>query len=182
MPKKKRLLTLIEVIIAFALAAILFSFILTSFFQHIKISKNFEIAKKEVLARAYLQKRLTTIFLNKSKERIANTLNYINDTSPRLEFTFNNGIDPDRSFTDQVTGLLYLKNSDLCLKIFGKGDSAIRKEVLFTHVKKIEFNIYDEGEKPLFFILSLTTLKGKEISFPVFLRVSEKGITFNEKV
>jgi len=181
MPKKKHPLTLIEVIIAFSLTAILFSFILTSFFQHIKVSKSFEIAKREVLARAYLQKRLTTIFLNKPKEGVVNTLNYIKDTNPRLEFTFNNGIDPDQAFSDQVNGLLYLKNSDFCLKIFGKGDLTIRKEVLFTHVKKIEFNIYDEGEIPLFFVLSLTTLKGKEISFPIFLRVSEKGFIFKDK-
>jgi len=198
MKRKKRPLTLIEVLLSLGLTAIIFTFVLTTFFEHIKLSSKIEKAKEIVLERTYIQEKLTNIFFPYDQNTSLSISTQEEDLNPKcLYFQFDNGIDPSHEFSGIIYGYLFLKKTNLCLKIVSsKSVDIFREEILLNNVKDIQFAFYNsqteteampkektwikKNIRPLFFILKVTLADGEKISFPFCSRIDSAGLKFSE--
>ncbi|MEI6242663.1 MAG: DUF1494 domain-containing protein [Chlamydiota bacterium] len=185
----KRPFLLLEVLISLTIiSAILIS--LFHFFTHIHvIKKNVEDAKEIVFERAHIQQRLTHIFSHLCPPvplEIA-----FHGNAKHLYFLFDNGIDPDPSFSGIVQGELFLnaeeKTIHLRFKPFPeKKKSPSREEILGTSIQNFalsffrkEKNKWDiswkEYSLPPMIKLSVTKSNVEEVSF-CFFTLSEHNI------
>ena len=200
MKRKKTPLTLIEVLLTFGLTAILSTFLITSLIQYMRHSRDIEKAEKIVFTRAHLEQRLMPLlYPMKDQQKLSF---YTKENI--LYFQFDNGIDPDKTFSGTVEAELFLKKPtsskkkfDLCLKITGSGKGPlVREEILLTGVKSMQFQFYssqkadktmekktkweEEEGRPMFFVLKIIPFKegADKIHFPFYLRKEDKGLTF----
>ncbi len=139
----KRALTLLEVVIALALTAILLS-VLLSFYRQIAFS-NLEAkeAKQRILYREWTQEKLTQVFStaldSEEDEEGYYTLSVADGIGTALAFGYDNGIDSDPNYCDKVRAALYLNaKKELCLITWPD-----RKQILYTGVQSIHFSFFD---------------------------------------
>jgi type II secretory pathway pseudopilin PulG len=157
-------LTLLEVIIALALLAILLS-VSFSFFRQISI-KNIEIQKlkQKISERQHFQTRLSQVFSElthdtSSSEAGQESFCFYSDSinesrSSALIFIFNQDIDTDPDFCNKVKAKLYLNlKKQLCLNIRPcheqKTETAFREEVLLENIDAINFQFFDPEKNTL---------------------------------
>jgi hypothetical protein len=188
---KKSNFTLLEVIIALFLTSILLIALLNFFVRTVFFEKKIETLKKEVFKKEHLQIRLSNIFshINKSFENYFYTEKEKN-TLLSLYLTFNNGIDPDPSFSGPVFGKIYIDQNDLKLTIYPLNEAKQRTETLFQDVKKLEFlfftkeknfewqNNWPQEKQSL---PSMLKLKINEESFAFFMPTKNILITYYKK-
>jgi type II secretory pathway pseudopilin PulG len=149
----KRPFTLIEILIGFALASLILGMLFTSLHETSLASSRLEKAEKEILGRAEFQQRLDAIFGNLIYPNEGTPLYLIQkkNENGKLCFQFRPGIDPDPCFSDQVTGVLELKNEGLSLRVTGdqlseEDSPKEREEIIKRGVTKVTYEFLSGGE------------------------------------
>ncbi|HSW72545.1 MAG TPA: hypothetical protein VLG44_03960 [Chlamydiales bacterium] len=143
---EKRPLTLIEVSISLFLLAILLSFLFTFLSQTVKTKVKMANAKSYVLDRQHLSMRLNQVF------SAVQTGFYTEEEKghPALSFIFDNGIDPEPSFSGPVRGKLFLEKEHLTLQIEPARISKkmdFRKEILLGPIKDFSLTFLAKMEE-----------------------------------
>ncbi len=168
----KRPFTLMEVLLAFSIAAVVIGSLLGTFLGQIKLDRHFEASKSAVLSRAHIRTRLTTAFQNVSKLKKEN--------DPVLRFEFDAGIDPDLALSNDVYGSVLLNSEGaLCFTIGESEGENSRLEILETDVSDLSFTFFPpgQGEAPLFVKMVYTK---NEVPFTYVFQVgtNEDGYPF----
>jgi type II secretory pathway component PulJ len=144
---KKRFFSLIEVIIALFLSAIIITSLFSFFKNVMKIESDVENAKKTAFQNENLHIRLNQIFFD-----IKNSDFYL-DENNELYFIFDNGIDKIAKYSNEVFAKLALKDNNLTLfisdKYLDENNKDFREEVLFKNVKKLEYKFLAKKDEKL---------------------------------
>lgn len=149
--KKKRPLTLLEVIISLSLTALLLTVLINSATRLFSTRARIESAKQEVLAKTLIQERLSTLFselaLHKGlpEKEPQGPLESLDGKT--LTLFLENQIDPDPSFCGSIKGELFVESEALIFQLAGKNDT-VRKEILLEGVKSISFQFFAPFEEP----------------------------------
>lgn len=146
--KKKKALTLIEVMIALVLTSILLT-TLFNFYKRLFITRSdIQKCKETILQRVWTQQRLAQIFdktlpeVEQEKGLIFFSTDHSNALGPVLYFFYDNGIDPDPSFCGPLKAMLYLSiDKKLTLSTFSG-----REEILCERINSLRFSFFDEKE------------------------------------
>lgn len=180
---KRRSLTLLEVVIAFSLTAVLLSFL---FFQYQKMSfANMETQKLQetFFPRHLLQARLAQVFASLVTEDKEPAF-YFNEN--KLHFHFDQGIDPDPALCDEVSASLYVnRDKQLVLDITSLDGERKRTETLYENISSHVWEFVDKKtgwalewpkekkEAPPIVRLTLNTL-----TFAFFLPGANEPVTY----
>lgn len=178
---KKRSLTLIEIMIALGIASLLLAVMFPHIRETMRMKKQIEVEKSFVFAKAHVQERLATLF-SKTTHHFKTVQE--KDSPLKLQFKFDNGYDDDENFRGMLTGYLWNDKGTLRLKFTGKQE-AVREEVLLEGLKDVSFEftseqegtfnttpLWEKGELPLFFVLSVNFPDQKEDAF--YFRLNSK--------
>ncbi|MCB1084706.1 MAG: type II secretion system protein [Chlamydiia bacterium] len=142
---KKYSFTLLEVVMGLSLIALILGFVMTSLFQQSYLKKNLSLAEEVVIARAFCQQRLDKLFATISSDPdISSTPLFTHQEKrfPTLNFTFNNGIDPNPDLSGEVHAKLVLEEDALKLII-----EEVRTHILRNGVKGVTYEFLDIGEE-----------------------------------
>ncbi len=146
---KQQTLTLLEVMIALSLAAILLSALMTCYYQMSKKRIVAQELKKNNLSVELMRQRLVHLF---AKARSAEKPSFYTEAHPQavgpsLIFTFDNGVDRRLEFCNDVIGMLYQNaNGELCLASWGTYGEA-RYEILLERTEGLSFSFFDAKKK-----------------------------------
>lgn len=161
-----RSLTLLEIVIGFALTGILLSFLFSNFRHVTSLDCKIEKARRTVHSRSITQLRLSQLFeklVNGKEEK-----NFYIDSHPMsdhkaLYFTINNGIDHNQKFCGILKAALYVdQKKRLCLSLISNKEE--RKEILLQSVHSVLFECFDSKEK-------MWNLQWTEKDFPKMLKM-----------
>ena len=178
--RKKRALSLLEVSIALTLTAILLTTLFSNLRHIIQNSAKLQKIKEKIYWQFTLRMRLNQIFetLQSGDDKILFYTDEHPDAHPdakgqALYFTFDNGIDPDPDFCQEITGiLLHNKNNELCFIAVSK-EGKTRKEVFLKKAKNVSLNFYHPEEKKL-----LCTWKEKKLPPIIELSICDQTFSF----
>lgn len=153
MKKNKRAFILTEIVIALALASMVFSFLFRSYFDFIKSNLLLQAIEEKVHFEHKVYLRLSQVFDSLDKPQLfpqfpaKNPLyTQVNDADQKLCFIFNNEIDPDPQFSGEVIGELYLKKDVLFLNIISKKDHK-RIEIEHPGISHVKWEFFDPETK-----------------------------------
>jgi hypothetical protein len=145
--KKKRPLSLLEVIIALALSAILLV-TLFQFFHHLSVS-NIQIQKSKgkILSRQCMHQRLSVAFNNldiAGKTTLYSSPEQV-DGCPALVWKSSQEMDSDERFRGELTHMLYfIKKRGLCFSTWSQ-NGASRDEVLYDAPTSMTIHFFEDG-------------------------------------
>ncbi len=143
----KRPLSLLEVMISLALASILLTTLFSSFRELMQTNAKLSKMHQEKHWEYVLNVRLTQIFEAIHSDALFTTEPYRDIAPKALHFMFNNGIDADPKFCQELEGFLFLsKEKELCLVIQSKGGSE-RKEIFVKNGKDYSLQFFDPVSK-----------------------------------
>jgi|GEM_PF-2934960 len=172
---KRRPLTLIELLVGFTLASLILGVLFTSIRETSHVNTRLERAEKEVLGRAEFQQRLSAILGNLVHTNQKTPLYLSRDKNgvEVLHLHFCSSIDPDPSFSHQVKGLLFLSDTDFCLRVLSNdyaqkplsGGQDSREAVLKSGVVGVEYEFLNEGK-------TFSTWKEEEETPPDSLKIT----------
>lgn len=147
--KSRRPLTLLEVVIGFALTAILLTFLFSSFRHMADLGMRVQKGREAVHARALVQLRLSQLFeclIQQDKKVSFYTDEHPESTTGALYFSFDNRLDHDPKFCSEMQGILFLNGKkQLCLSI-GSNEHE-RKEILYTGASQLSFQFFNSKNK-----------------------------------
>jgi type II secretory pathway pseudopilin PulG len=159
MKNKLKSFSLVEVLVSL----ILFAIVLTSLFSLYKHNslylKELVKARKEAEVLHIAQTRLQQVFLNLNytnpkhdKFYTSQQLSSIVKNSKSLVFTFDNGVDSNKYFSNDVLGKLFVDDQNrLCLVYwpslikFPNQDTNMRKEVLLENIEAFEMEFWSQA-------------------------------------
>ncbi len=191
---RKRSLTLLEVVIALGLAAILLTTLFGFYRQLFLARANIQKNKETVLQRVWVQQRLAQVFekaeaeIEEDKGLVFYTAEHPHATGPALHFYYDHGMDPDPDYCGTLKAMLYLTpQKELMLQV-----GPARKEVLLQGASQLQFAFFDPKEKiwqtgwgekneVLPPMVKLTIKTEKEDPFVFFLPGAFKKITYKKK-
>lgn len=206
--RKKKALTLLEVMISLSLMAVIITFIFSAFRQVTVANVKIQSAREVVLINKTIEQRLCRLFANihvekevpidknaKEKPPSFYTESTADSNGLALFMESLNGVDPDSDFCDLVKTQLYLsKKNELCLVTIGKSGEQ-RKEVLKDNVGELTFNFFDPVTRELLnswdekleglpIIIELVLKKKSSdkdpLEFAFMLPTDEKGIIYKK--
>ncbi len=146
---KKRPFLLLEILISLVLTALLLSCVFGFWVGSVKTEVKLCKTREEGLARAYVQTRLEQIFTGLIAGDPKGSI-YTQDES--LVVVFNNGIDPDPSFSGPILAKIYLdEEHNLALALWPKEEvkkkeRIWRKEVLLRNVSQCNWEFLGEKQ------------------------------------
>jgi hypothetical protein len=130
----------------------LLTFLFSFFVESAKIEKKLDKARMCMTARAHLQTRLQLVFTSIDKSALESYFyTKMLGKEPHLSLIvlFDNGIDPEPSFSGTVLGKIYLDTKrNLCLcswPLSAQENQHWRNEILFSKVKDFEFEFFGEN-------------------------------------
>jgi len=148
--KKSLSFTLLEVIIAIGLTALLLG-ILFRYYHQVSINnlKAHQLQQK-IFSLSLFQEKLGQIFsqLSFEDDEEGETLLFCTreireSVCPALFFKYDNGVDPDPAFCDELEGMIYL-DQNKCLSLVNRSKNGTpRKEILLEKIAKISFRFFD---------------------------------------
>lgn len=162
--KRKRPITLLEVLIGCALTALLMTALFSSFRQTSKTQGQMALIRNTLLGEALTSQRLTQIFTHLTDKDFRYG-SHSESGQFALSFTFDNGIDHDPLFCSEVMGFLYIdRQGRLCLSL--KRGEYSRVEVIESGLSSLTVAFFDlktktwvhswhKRELPLYLRLSL---------------------------
>lgn len=150
MKRRKRPITLMEILIAMALMSVLFSALFYGYKQLSLKRLAIQKSKQQVLVKSLLFAKLTQIFAKVSlqKEDEEKKEEWVfTSTENGLIFTYDNGIDPDPNFRGDLRAMIHLNpHKELTLVNWSKQKEA-RREVLLEMVDDCAFEFFDLESK-----------------------------------
>ena len=156
---RRSYVTLIELIIAAALTALVLTTLLFFYSQVGTIGRDLDKAKEENFKHRYAEARLSTVFPNivseKNNERDFVFFSFIDEGagkggSQNLIFTFDNDISLDKGFSNHVIGRLFVDSKGRLILAYwpspkrwieGKTPD-MKQEVLLTDVEDVSFDFF----------------------------------------
>lgn len=195
--KSKRPLTILEVLIALALASFALFFLFSYFFEISKSNITAEKTQDKLFARERVQLRLKELFaklLEEGEEQAEFYTEPADREGRKLLFTFHGGIDKDPLFSGAVQGALELtdKNNLLLHLLTLQEEGKERKELLLENVSALHFSFFDAKKKvwvnqwkkdalylPALIKVTLQQEK-KEYRFAFFLPASQLPVSFEK--
>jgi len=165
--KRKKSLTLLEILLALGIASILLGMLFPSLIETIRLRKKIETEKKLIYSKAYVQQRLSSLFACLSTSDPF----YIVEKK-RLQFALF-----EDDFDGKVDSSLFLENGMLLIEM--KKEDHVKKEPLLNNIKAVRFSCFDieknklcekneERESdplPAFFVLHVIFNNDKSDSF-----------------
>jgi type II secretory pathway pseudopilin PulG len=157
---------LLEILISLSLLSILLTFLFTSMARSAHVETKIDLARKELLERQRLQTRLQDLFITAENGSLY-TKKLPGDKIESLIAVFDNGIDPDPSFSGKVVARIYLdEHRNLSLALWPQDSSKKknrpwRNEILLTGVDSYEFLSLRKTEEK-FAWESLSPMNSKE--------------------
>lgn len=149
-PRRKFSLTLIEVVVALSLTAILLSFLWQTYYHLQKQLLSMEKKKAESLQKLFIQEKISKLFSHieaESGEKLLYTMKDRSRSHPTLVFKTTLPIDPDPDFSGLVLSGLYLsEQKELCLVHWASKDK-LRTEVLLQNIVSCHMLFYDSLKK-----------------------------------
>jgi Type II secretory pathway, component PulJ len=146
--KKKRPLSLLEVIIALALSAILLTALFQFFHNYSKSTLQIQAAKAKVLLRQCMHQRLS-MELAKVTSGVEGKQTFFQTSIegvPALVWK-TKGEETDPALSGELTHMLYyLKGKGVCFSTQPKAQEQ-RNEVLFAEASGMAFDFFEEGSK-----------------------------------
>jgi type II secretory pathway component PulJ len=150
---KKHPLSLLEVVIALSLTAILMSVLFSFYRQSAVLNLKLEKNKQIVLERNVFQQRMMRVFDNllwdkDQKKDFPISIHSKGDARGQtIQLTFDNGIEPSPEWGGRVSGRLFVdKNKQLVLETIGK-DGSVRKDIFFQKVDELQVVAFDVKEE-----------------------------------
>ncbi len=147
---KRKAFSLIELIIALPLIALLFTFLLKNFTSSLLMNKKAEHLHQVALNEHYFQRRLQQILSRFEKEK--QKMEYFQEKV--LEFTFNNGMSKNPTTKGQLFSTFFLDPEDQTLKLElykdSKKETLLRTEELLKNVEAVKFHYFFEEKNPAF--------------------------------
>jgi len=208
MKKRKKSLTLLEVIIALSLASILLTTVFSTYYQITVAHRKLEKAKEAVLSNKIIQQRLCYIFSHLSFEKKINSSTQTESIPPfytsklpdskeiALILEYNNGIDPDPSFCGNIKSELYLTHeNELCLMSYSLNGMK-RKEIFKENISRWQMTFFEplskdphthswdfekEGAPPIVEIELFLNQEIEPLIFTFFLLEAEEEIIYKKK-
>lgn len=170
MKQRKYSFSLMEVMVGFSILTIILGMIFSSLYQETILNRRIQKMEREVMSKVEVQQRLDKIFANirvidpTSKDRSI----YSSGNQKSIFVFFDNGIDPDPSFSGIVKGSVGLDNETFVLKLY-QDNKPVRTSILREHVKKIAF----EFMTPSSIGVSTIPIWDKTINFmPIYLKIT----------
>ena len=188
--RRKRSLTLLEVIIAMVLLGILLTGLFNCFRQGLKTNIVAKELKQKVLQLELFQQKLKHLFLSQEGVWI--------DTHPdvkerALMLFYEQETDPEPQMCGYVQGMLYLnKNKELCLATWS-AKGITRSETLLDKVDSFKCRLFDpkkaewvdswpkKKEETPRMVSIILEWGGKEIPFKFFINSADEKITYPGK-
>ena len=164
---QRRLMTLIEVLIAMGLVSILMTALMGFYAQIEYVHTDVDRAREEGFELRYIQARLSKVLPRiiaveppaKEKEKAEDFYFFTSQDengrlrSPSLVFTYDNGVDLEALFSHRVLGRIFLEqegeNRQLSLatwpvpRCWREAEPPMQKEVLLEHVTDLEFSFFN---------------------------------------
>lgn len=138
--------------LSLVLLAILLFFLLSFFTSSVKAKAKIERAKECVLQRQRFSLRMNQAFSGILSAKFAGGKEayfYTENEGKDLVFLFDNGIDPNPSFSGPVKGKLFAEKENVYFQVeplpkkgekpLPKGETPYRKELLLSHAKEVNF-------------------------------------------
>lgn len=163
--KRRRQITLLELMIAMGLMMIILSTLAYFYMQLEEINRESEIEQKRLFKQLYLSTRLADILpKTQSPKNEKNSAYFYTTTSSdpailsgttSLVFTYDNGVKLDPQFSNRVLGRLFLdKEHRLCLAVWPSSERweeghapPMKSEVLLDDVESIDYRFYVPPKK-----------------------------------
>ncbi|MEX0961607.1 MAG: prepilin-type N-terminal cleavage/methylation domain-containing protein [Simkaniaceae bacterium] len=180
---KRYALSLVEVLIAASIMAILAGALLTTLKRFALLNKKTNEAHILVLKRKQVQERLTPLF----SQILSATQDPLYTEDGKLFFYFSNGIDHDKDFSFDVKGELSLQDETLFLTLYSLSDKEkVDRQPLLENVQSLEFCFADfqseakkerkQDEEMLPALISLSmTHHQKPLHYTFFLNSNSSG-------
>lgn len=149
---KRRFFSLLEVLVAFGLAAMIAGLLLTYYRYQAQVAAKIRLSHEELSTRATLYMRLTQIFSTVTSE--------ISELKSGLKFELDNGIDKDPLFSHSVKGKLFVRRGELIFEMRRDGKN-VREEILAKNVSSYSHELIDQA------LLKLM-VNGEE--YPLFIK------------
>ena len=176
--QRRASLTLLEILVALGLAALLLSALFSSLTQMVKAGQRATLAEERSFDIERVRLRLTHLFHELSPRDVKAPIFFQTEVKPSdqktlLAFATRGMISQEIEFTDLLEHQLLVKDGELCL-MSGKSKKKKRSEVLLKGVESIRFAFFDPQTKqwlerwqsqltpPPFFKLSLRIKGWKE--------------------
>ncbi len=182
---KKRYVTLIELLVALALASIMFSMLFGYYYQLKKMELKLEYKREDIQEWRSFQARLSNIFLRlktqkgniQNKEHSEHLFFTERDTN-NLVFTYNNGSSLNPVFSNTVLAKLYIDEEGTLSLIRwpwkkegydadGIATLQFEKETFLRGLDRVVYKFYDRGKKEWIKEIPISM----EVKAPDFIRV-----------
>ncbi len=188
--KKKRSLTLLEVVIAIALLGLLLTGLFNCFYQGLKKNITAKELKQKILHLELFQQRLKNLFSHLDGEAGLSLKKHPDAYGLALIFSYQQRIDPEFDMCGTLEGMIFLnKNKELCMTSWSEKGKA-RSEVLLDKIDLFKCRLFDpktaewaetwsakNEEDPVMIAIDLKW-EGKEMPFIFFLPKSDQKITY----
>ncbi len=156
---------MIELLISMALTTLILSALMFFYRQIVYLNGKYDEAQRESFQLRFLENRLSDILPKAVPEKTSkkdfyffsepDTHGTFKNNSPSLVFTFDNGVDIDKSFSNHVLGRIYLDpRGNLTLAMWPsparweEGDTPpMKKEILMENVSSLSFEFFIPPEK-----------------------------------
>lgn len=148
---KKRSFTLLEVVIALGLAAILFTALFGRMKHLFVTNQRLEKATTQVLAQKHVHERLSLLFhtldlTNQGKKEPPLS----SKDGTKLKIRFDNGVQRDRTLSGYIEGTIEIEKNDkqknLVINILDT-EGNTHREPLFTNILDAKWTFYDRTQK-----------------------------------
>lgn len=143
MRKRKYSFTLMEMMIGLSILSLILGMIFSTLYQETVLNRRIEKLEREMMSKIETQQRLDKIFANvtpidpTSKNRPV----YSSESRRSVFVFFDNGIDPDPTYSGIVKGSIGLDGTDLVLRLYenDKAEKPSRVTKLRDNIKSIQF-------------------------------------------
>jgi len=148
--RRKRSISLLEVIIAFGLTALVVSFLFGFYRQLLKSQQPLEKDRQEAHSSIIVQLRLAKLFSEINADQLLKgNLPFFTDEiegSKALILYHDNGIDKEPGFCGSIPSALYIQGGQLCLMSWSIDEEG-RKEVFFEGINNLKFYFFSKSKK-----------------------------------
>lgn len=188
--RRKRSLTLLEVIVAITLLGFLLTGLFNCFHQAIKKNITARELKQTVLQLELFQQRLKNLFSHLDGEAGISLDKHPDAHGPALIVSYKQPVDPEFEMCGTLQGMIFLnKNKELCLTSWSETGKA-RNEILLDKIDLFKCRLFDpkhaewaatwstkNEEDPVMIAIDLKW-GGKEMPFVFFFPDSNHKITY----